>query len=186
MFPRNEISIIFFKSKPSVAVFRCKKCENPQHEDSHSRWRLLSRLTCAQEVTISMGYYAFCRIVQNHLIIWYDAVARSGRCAYMLGTYAGPLCEISAYLAEGTLFFSFSFHIIFFYISLSSFNSNWFSSFLTELFRGMLFKWKGANTKSHQKWDFIVNLIGWKEGHITFSGEKKLHGPSQIITNHHE
>ena len=24
-------------------------------------------------------------------------------------------------------------------------------SFLAELFRGMLFKWKGANKKSHQK-----------------------------------
>ena len=34
-------------------------------------------------------------------------------------------------------------------------------SFLAELFRGMLFKWKGANTKSHQKWDFIVNLGLW-------------------------
>ena len=33
--------------------------------------------------------------------------------------------------------------------------------FLAELFRGMLFKWKGANSKSHQKWDFIVNLGLW-------------------------
>ena len=37
----------------------------------------------------------------------------------------------------------------------------WDTSFLAELFRGMLFKWKGANTKSHQKWDFIVNLGLW-------------------------
>ena len=33
--------------------------------------------------------------------------------------------------------------------------------FLAELYRGMLFKWKGANKKSHQKWDFIVNLGLW-------------------------
>ena len=33
--------------------------------------------------------------------------------------------------------------------------------FLEELFRGMLFKWKGANSKSHQKWDLIVNLRPW-------------------------
>ena len=30
--------------------------------------------------------------------------------------------------------------------------------FLAELFRGMLFKWKGENKKSHQKLDLIVNL----------------------------
>ena len=36
-----------------------------------------------------------------------------------------------------------------------------FVQFLAELFRGMLFKWKGANKKSHQKWDFIVNLVLW-------------------------
>ena len=34
-------------------------------------------------------------------------------------------------------------------------------AFLAELFRGMLFKWKGANKKSHQKWGFIVNLVLW-------------------------
>ena len=34
-------------------------------------------------------------------------------------------------------------------------------SFLAELFRGMLFKWKGENKKSHQKWDLIVNLKLW-------------------------
>ena len=33
--------------------------------------------------------------------------------------------------------------------------------FLAELFRGMLFKWKGENKKSHQKWDLIVNLKLW-------------------------
>ena len=33
--------------------------------------------------------------------------------------------------------------------------------FLAELFRGMLFKWKGENKKSHQKWDLIVNLRPW-------------------------
>ena len=36
-----------------------------------------------------------------------------------------------------------------------------FLSFLAELFRGMLFKWKGENKKSHQKWDLIVNLRPW-------------------------
>ena len=33
--------------------------------------------------------------------------------------------------------------------------------FLAELFRGILFKWKGENKKSHQKWDLIVNLRPW-------------------------
>ena len=33
-----------------------------------------------------------------------------------------------------------------------------FLRFLAELFRGMLFKWKGENKKSHQKRDLIVNL----------------------------
>ena len=33
--------------------------------------------------------------------------------------------------------------------------------FLAELFRGMLFKWKGETKKSHQKWDLIVNLRPW-------------------------
>ena len=36
-----------------------------------------------------------------------------------------------------------------------------FIAFLAELFRGMLFKWKGENKKSHQKWDLIVNLRPW-------------------------
>ena len=49
-------------------------------------------------------------------MIWYDDVARSGRCAYMLG-----LSVNSVILVEGTLFFIFSFHpssfsTIFFYI----------------------------------------------------------------------
>ena len=35
------------------------------------------------------------------------------------------------------------------------------TAFLAELFRGMLFKWKGENKKSHQKWDLIVNLRPW-------------------------
>ena len=53
-------------------------------------------------------------------MIWYDDVARSGRCAYMLGPSV-KLC----YMAEGTLFFSFSFHptsfsVIFFICFLSS------------------------------------------------------------------
>ena len=53
-------------------------------------------------------------------MIRYDDVARSGRCAYMLGLSV-KLC----YMAEGTLFFSFSFHptsfsVIFFICFLSS------------------------------------------------------------------
>ena len=54
------------------------------------------------------------------MMIWYDDVARSGRCAYMLGLSV-KLC----YMVEGTLFFSFSFHptsfsVIFFICFLSS------------------------------------------------------------------
>ena len=49
--------------------------------------------------------------------------------------------------------------------SLNQFTMNaeikWEIPFLAELFRGMLFKWKGANKKSHQKWDLIVNLTLW-------------------------
>ena len=30
--------------------------------------------------------------------------------------------------------------------------------FLAELYKSILFKQKGANKESHQKWDFIVNL----------------------------
>ena len=75
--------------------------------------------------------------------------------------------------------------------------------FLAELFRGMLFKWKGANKKSHQKWDFIVNLVLWLvKQRVTwyFSGDfwrktttnhhetttENHHEPPQTTTNHYE
>ena len=57
--------------------------------------------------------------------------------------------------------------------------------FLAELFRGMLFKWKGANKKSHQKWDFIVNLVLWLvKQRVTwpFPGDFWR----KTTTNHHE
>ena len=62
-------------------------------------------------------------------MIWYDDVARSGICAYMLG-----LSVNSVILVEGTLFFIFSFHpssfsILFFYICFPSCSSS-SSSFL--------------------------------------------------------
>ena len=44
---------------------------------------------------------------------------------------------------------------------LSRYSSHVVSPFLTQLFRGMLFKRKGENKKSHQKWDLIVNLRPW-------------------------
>ena len=68
-------------------------------------------------------------------------------------------------------------------------------TFLAELFRGMLFNWKGANKKSHQKWDFIVNLVLWLvKQRITwpFSGDfwrkttTNHHEPLQTTTNHHK
>ena len=74
------------------------------------------------------------------------------------------------------------------------------SSFLAELFTGMLFKWKGANKKSHQKWDFIVNLVLWlvkqrvtwpffwrfleKDHHEPPRTTTKL--PRKTTTNHYE
>ena len=70
----------------------------------------------------------------------------------------------------------------------------------------MLFKWKGANKKSHQKWDFIVNLVLWLvKQRVTwpFSGDfwrktttnhhepprnhhRNHHKPPRSTTNHHE
>ena len=49
----------------------------------------------------------------------------------------------------------------------------------------MLFKWKGANKKSHQKWDFIVNLVLWLvKQRVTwpFPGDFWR----KTTTNHHE
>ena len=49
----------------------------------------------------------------------------------------------------------------------------------------MLFKWKGANKKSHQKWDFIVNLVLWLvKQRVTwpFSGDFWR----KTTTNHHK
>ena len=76
------------------------------------------------------------------------------------------------------------------------------ATFLAELFRGMLFKWKEANKKSHQKWDFIVNLVLWLvKQRVTwlFSGDfwrktttnhheppRNHHEPPRTTTNHHE
>ena len=43
--------------------------------------------------------------------------------------------------------------------------------YLAEFFRGMLFKWKGTNKKSHQKMRFHSEfgfVIGSIEGHMTF------------------
>ena len=82
-------------------------------------------------------------------------------------------------------------------------DTRWLSSFLAERFRGMLFKWKGANKKSHQKWDFIVNLVLWLvKQRVTrpFSGDfwrktttnhhetttENHHRPPRTTTNHYE
>ena len=57
----------------------------------------------------------------------------------------------------------------------------------------MLFKWKGANKKSHQKWDFIVNLVLWLvKQRVTwpFSGDfwrkTTTKPPRKTTTNHHK
>ena len=59
------------------------------------------------------------------MIWWYD-VARSGRCAYMLG-----LSVKFCYMAEGTLFFSFSFHPTFLSSSSSVSKSSSCSSYFS-------------------------------------------------------
>ena len=67
----------------------------------------------------------------------------------------------------------------------------------------MLFKWKGANKKSHQKWDFIVYLVLWLvKQRVTwpFPGDfwrktttnhhetttENHYEPPRTTTNHHE
>ena len=88
-------------------VFICKmyvyksvspNSKSSQNRDIHSLWFICYWMS--QHVSLSTASSGL-----KHDWLYDDDVARSGRCAYMLGLSV-KLC----YLAEDTLFFSFSFH----------------------------------------------------------------------------